>query len=96
MNIDYNRAPVERRVRRQCCFDGDFRREPKTDIFCAVCQRDIKFTARRYFVWLDEPFCDGLIIHPEDIIGTEIIGLVGPECRKKIKAEFLMTEPPSR
>lgn len=44
--------------------DGDYRRDPKTTVFCARCQKDLKPGQKRRFVHI----VDGgsMVLHPED------------------------------
>lgn len=65
--------------------DPDFRRNPKTDYFCGVCQRDIKKPgAPRFYME------DGCAVDPKALAGDEILCHVGPECQKKIPADWLV------
>lgn len=67
--------------------DPDYRRDPKTDRFCALCQRDLKEGASvvRALQSGQEACC---IVHPDDAIEGDFEVLVGPECAKKVPAEF--------
>ena len=77
--------------------DPDFRRDPRTEVFCALCQKDIagepKFFAH---------FISGVAaaVHPEDreiadrVLGEDDnLGLlaVGPECARIIGRDFVYT-----
>ena len=66
----------------------DFRRDPKTNRFCCVCQRDIKGKPAG-FVYLAGGGMDVYHLedapHQEDALRWE----VGSECLKKIPAEFV-------
>lgn len=73
-------------TQRTTTFDGDFRRNPKTGTFCAVCQKDIKPDAVKHWVNLGEESC--VVIHPEDCNGAELKVPVGNECIKQIPKEF--------
>ena len=66
--------------------DPDCRHNPKTDRFCAVCQRYIKSEA--LVAWL----ADGChhVVHPMDIHGNEIVGLIGPECATRLAESFVV------
>ena len=67
-------------------FDGDFRRNPKTNLFCVVCQKDLKPGSKySYFYWSD--CCTA--VHPDAIDGTELLSPVGPECAKQFPNGFL-------
>jgi hypothetical protein len=66
--------------------DPDCRRSPKTDRFCAVCQRDLK--AEGMVAWLNE--CCHHVVHPMDVQGHEVVGLIGPECAAKLGDAFAL------
>lgn len=77
--------------------DPDFRRDPKTDCFCALCQKDIKGDPDYY-----AHFAYGCVeaIHPDDRdIANAIIpagdnyGIlpVGTDCARKIGLDFVYT-----
>jgi hypothetical protein len=70
-------------------FDGNFNRVPKTEFFCCVCGKEVKQTSNFSFVWLGEPICDCIIIHPDDV-EDEFLGIVGAECRKNLDRNFLV------
>jgi hypothetical protein len=74
--------------------DPDFRRDPKTERYCVVCQRDIAPERPAHEVmWLWD---ESAVVHPddwhlipaEDIGGSVHMGLVGPRCRRKLGAEW--------
>jgi hypothetical protein len=44
--------------------DGDFRKDPKTDLFCCRCQKDIKPNSGRKWVHLIDGGAS--ILHPDD------------------------------
>jgi hypothetical protein len=77
--------------------DPDFRRDPKTDCFCALCQKDIKGEPRFYAHMIYGCF---EAVHPQDreianatLDDTENFGLlpVGPDCAKAIGRDFVYT-----
>jgi hypothetical protein len=65
----------------------DFRRDPKTDVFCCLCQRDIKGIVKHYVHMING---GPEILHPSDESaytpdgGDLGIHPVGPECARKI------------
>lgn len=74
-------------------FDGDYRRNPTTNLFCAYCQRDLdKVKYYAYLTFIKVP----RIINPKFIKEynkeTEKIIFVpiGSECAKKIGKEWLV------
>lgn len=73
--------------------DPDYRKEPKTDFYCLLCQRDIKNKATAKAVHVVEG--GSCICHPDDDQLHEgkpdDCGMypVGPECCKKIPADYL-------
>ena len=77
--------------------DPDFRRDPKTERYCVVCQRDIAPDRPAFGVmWLWDACA---VVHPDDwhMIPAEDVGesvhmsLVGPRCRRKIGGEWCKT-----
>jgi hypothetical protein len=70
----------------------NYRREPKTDRFCAVCQKDMKDEPRRWVHMIDG---GPTVLHPEDEHlytpdGGDLGSWpVGPECAKKIGKEWI-------
>lgn len=68
-------------------FDGDYRRQPKTDRYCTYCQKDIKPESRTRSVYIVEEH----MIHPDDKhlyegdVGTFIVGL---DCARTIGMEW--------
>jgi hypothetical protein len=73
--------------------DPDFRRTPKTNQFCAICQKDIKEAGLKKAVKIY--LNDGCFsaVHPDDIgeLKVKVItGIVGAECKKNIPAEFII------
>lgn len=77
--------------------DPDFRRNPKTQCFCALCQMDIKGEPR-YFAHMIHGCFEA--VHPEDreianamVAEHENYGLlaIGSECAKVIGREFVYT-----
>ena len=78
---------------RSLWLDPDFTRNPKTSLFCCVCQRDIKGDARFFARVVDGGF---FAVHPEDegLVPDdypEDFGTlpVGPECARRIGREWL-------
>ena len=67
-------------------FDGDFRKNPKTKIFCAICQRDLKHT--EYYIYLGTDVCE--IRHPKHLLGDELVVPIGSECCKLIPKEYVL------
>lgn len=67
--------------------DPDLRRQPKTNRFCAVCQRDLK--GEGSVIWLAEG-CHHAV-HPLDIDGTEVAALIGPECATVLPSGFRLS-----
>lgn len=76
--------------------DGDFRRDPKTDCFCARCQKDLKQDQPRRWVHIVDG--GGAVLHPEDEAifaaspeaqpGDLYWFPVGMDCARKIGLEF--------
>ncbi|MBY3433480.1 hypothetical protein HFN89_04900 [Rhizobium laguerreae] len=75
----------------------DFRRDPKTACYCALCQKDIKGEPKFYAHMIDG--C-AAAVHPQDreIANREVpdhdnFGLlpVGPDCAKVIGMDFVYT-----
>jgi hypothetical protein len=68
----------------------DYRRNPKTNRFCALCQRDILGPSVRAYA-LDGPQC---LVHPADAAaasqagGDVFVVELGPECAKLIPQDF--------
>jgi hypothetical protein len=72
----------------------DYRRDPKTDCSCVVCNRDIKGEPKFWIHYID----DGpVVLHPADehlykSDGGEMgFWPVGPECAKRIGMEWIHT-----
>ena len=77
--------------------DPDFRRDPKTTVYCALCQKDIKGEPRFYAHMVNGCFS---AVHPEDretanreVPEHENFGLlpVGPDCAKIIGRDYVYT-----
>ena len=72
--------------------DPDYRRQPKTNFFCVLCQRDIKDETAR---WMHEVDGGGAICHVSDSAHYEAtpgdLGAqpVGPHCAKKIPEGYV-------
>lgn len=72
--------------------DGDYRREPKTNVFCARCHKDLKLGQKRRGVHM----VDGgaMVLHPEDeaiyaatpgVVNSDMgFWMVGMDCARKI------------
>lgn len=78
--------------------DPDFRREPKTNRFCALCQKDLPLTHRWAFY-----VCDGFaVVHPEDTDryvggdGQMVWGWqpIGNDCAKKFPPDWTLETLP--
>lgn len=69
--------------------DGDYRRDPKTEVFCCRCNKDIP--EPRFFVFIGDDMHHA--IHPEDVATAEDKTItkewIGPECRKHVPADFV-------
>lgn len=76
--------------------DPDYRREPKTDCYCRLCQRDIKDRSKAK--WVHEVEGGGWICHVEDdpkydgTPGDLLWFPVGPECAKKVPVGYLSSD----
>ncbi len=78
--------------------DPDFRRDPKTAVYCCVCQRDIKGEPRFFARIVD---AGASAVHPDDehqldrgaYDDLEDLGVhpVGDECARRIGREWLKT-----
>lgn len=77
--------------------EPDFRRDPKTAIDCALCQKDIKGEPR-FFAHMVHG-CFGAVHKDDRAIADEVLqenenyGIltIGSECAKKIGADYLYT-----
>lgn len=69
-------------------FDGDFRRQPKTNYFCAFCQKDLNPCATAGYVFLGDPADH--IVDPNHLEGGELKAPIGPECQKKVPMRFIV------
>jgi len=79
-----------KRSERHFGLDGDFRREPKTSFFCSICQRDLDPNNKGVeYVYLGDP-CDH-VVHPDFLEGGEIKAPIGPECKKRVPAQYRIT-----
>lgn len=77
--------------------EPDSRRDPRTAIYCALCQKDIKGEPRFFAHMVHGCFA---AVHKEDrLLADEVLednenyGIlpIGSECAKKIGAEYLYT-----
>lgn len=86
-----------RAERRQKYTDPDFRRDPKTDVYCAICQRDIRGPHRWGWFTHDTAY----VVHPEDVARglTKPSDLgwfrIGPECARRLGNEWTLADRPS-
>ena len=73
--------------------DPDFRRDPKTDQWCAICQKDIKGDPKFYIHLIDG--C--MALHPDDedkwkdegSVGEDYgIQPIGSDCAKRLGLEW--------
>ncbi|MDX8537049.1 hypothetical protein RFM23_05355 [Mesorhizobium abyssinicae] len=72
--------------------DPDFRRDPKTSVFCAICQRDLKPGQKRRIIHCID---GGLtVIHPDDEAlytpdgGDMGCWPIGMDCARKLGLEW--------
>ncbi len=63
--------------------DPDFRRQPKTEIHCCICQRDLK--GKFFKVYFSETASELEFSDHE----TKFKGYVGPECKNKVPKKYL-------
>ena len=70
--------------------DYDARRSPKTDRYCALCQRDIKVAQAARVVLLRVD--DMHVLHPEDTTGEGTVALLGMDCAQRIGLEWSRPE----
>lgn len=83
------------KVRTQCV-DYDARPQPKTDVWCCACQRDIKQGRPCRWVYLTE---DMHAVHPGDLIahGIQVSDLgwhrIGMDCARKLGLEWTTDSP---
>lgn len=77
--------------------DSDSRRRPKTDLYCCVCQKDIKNKTGYRMVHIIEG--GGKVLHPEDEkryddhkadVGWHPIG---PDCARKLGLQWSLPVP---
>lgn len=72
--------------------DADYRKDPKTDLFCCKCQRDIRNKSNYRMVHI----VDGghMVLHPEDEAlyvsdgGDMYFFPIGPDCARQIGLEW--------
>lgn len=69
--------------------DYDARRDPKTDRYCSLCQRDVSSDRPAHAIWLNVE--DMHITHPEDASGKPN-ALLGRCCAKQIGMEWSINE----
>lgn len=71
--------------------DPDYRRQPKTSVYCLLCQRDITGNGGAQVHLIEIEGNREAICHPADIESAgRYIGpaMLGPECCKKVPAEY--------
>lgn len=76
--------------------DPDYRKDPKTDLFCCKCQRDIKPESAYRWVHI----IDGgmTVLHPESEAeyqsdaGDTYFHPIGPDCAKQLGLEWTIKE----
>lgn len=73
--------------------DYDARRSPKTDRYCAKCQRDIESGVRARLVFLD--VSSMMVTHPRAAAGYEPLFLIGEKCAREIGFEWTVDEDPA-
>lgn len=73
--------------------DCDFRKDPKTNHFCAVCQLDLDPNKPCEYVFVDA-IQSCIFVHPNHVDDYEYVEKVaiGPECSKKVPKEFKVNE----
>ena len=75
--------------------EPDFRREPKTDCFCCVCQKDIKgeprFFARIVHAGASAVHPDDWILVPEGHPDDYGVHPVGNDCARRVGREWFAT-----
>ena len=76
---------------RQIELDYDARRQPTTSRYCAKCHKDIAPIAPARKIYLKGLF-PRMVIHPGDLDGSEIEGIVGLDCAKQIGLKFTRPE----
>ncbi len=75
-------------------FCGDFRKDPKTPIFCAYCQKDLNPKKLKYFAFLD--FSDAPVIIDPKLVdkytkkNTLQVCPIGSKCAKELGEEWLL------
>ncbi len=81
--------------------DADNRREPKTDVFCVRCHKDLKAGQPRRLVHIEDS-SHARVVHPADTAAFEASDAargemgwfpVGMDCAKKIGVEFTAPDP---
>ena len=80
--------------------DPDFRRDPKTDQWCAICQKDIRGTPTSYIHLVNG--C--MALHPDDEenytpgVDGEDYGFqpVGPDCAQRLGKEWTHASKPAQ
>lgn len=85
--------------------DPDYRKVPKTDVWCHRCQKDMKPNQPRRWIAYEIDTFD--VIHPEDFQAAKlditerraaykgnpiIVGIVGNDCARKIGISFTKAE----
>lgn len=76
--------------RRTLFVDYDARRTPKTEVFCLHCQRDILDIRRGAVRVRTAPHGEPFLVHPEDATAEDGWGWLGPECKARYDAAFIV------
>lgn len=68
--------------------DGDYRREPKTEVWCVRCQKDLRPGVERRVVAMVSG--ESVVIHPDDVAGASgvVEFLIGPCCARQLGLEW--------
>jgi hypothetical protein len=78
--------------------DYDARRDPKTSVWCCMCQRDLNPAKPMRHVYVCDQMC---AIHPEDLAARPADPsdygwlLIGVDCAKKLGLEWSLPERPT-
>lgn len=85
-----NSKLLDRAIENGFVADPDFRRTPKTDCFCYMCQKDIKGSSSTVFLSRDDTFVLLKVADVCDLIDVELIWpvLIGPECEKQVPVDY--------
>lgn len=71
--------------------DPDFRRDPKTDCYCEMCQRDrhVMYELGRY----EAVHSDDIIARRAPHLSSVVTGKIGMDCAKRLGLEFSRQAP---